>query len=276
MRKHLTCCMAIVLTAALGLTGCSMVKTGGGKTAVMDFNAQIQWREPDPAAGELPTILFVGNSHTFTNDLPGTFYNLAESLGRECDVYDLTEGSYTLERFADPEDEMGAVLDEALTVQSWDFVVLQENTGNAVSPKADKVMFPFARTLDEKIKAAGGQTAFLMTWAPENGVKSGGLTLSRDEIQTMLAGNYMAVADELNDLVIPAGIGFMRCAMQYPDIDLWDEDEQHPAPAGTYLAACTAYAVFFRESPENASFTGGLDADTAIRLQTLARELILN
>lgn len=276
MRKKLTGCMAILMAAALVVTGCSMGKGGGGKSRTMDFSAKTEWRKPEPPAGELPTILFVGNSHTFTNDLPGTFYDLAESLGRECDVYDLTEGYYTLERFADPEDELGSVLDEALTVQNWDFVILQENTGNAVSTKADEEMFPFARTLDQKIKDVGGQTAFLMTWSPKNGVKSGGLTLGRDEIQTMLAENYMAIADELNDLVIPAGIGFMRCAGQYPDIELWDEDEQHPSPAGTYLAACTAYSVIFGESPENASFTGELDSDTAGKLQTLARELVLD
>ena len=73
----------------------------------------------------------------------------------------MSEGSYYLEMFANPEDEMGAVLTEALEVQPWDFVILQENTSAAISP--EKEMLPYARELDKMIKNAGGQTAFLMT-----------------------------------------------------------------------------------------------------------------
>ena len=91
----------------------------------------------------------------------------------------------------------------------------------------------------------------------------------------MLAENYIAIADELDDLLIPAGVAFMRCAEQYPEIELWDEDEQHPSLAGTYLAACTAYALFFQESPEGCSFTSDLDADTALKLQGVAAGLVL-
>ena len=74
----------------------------------MDFDAKMELKVPNPVPGETPKILFVGNSHTFTNDLPGTFYALAAELGYEADVYDLTEGYYTLENFADPEDELGS------------------------------------------------------------------------------------------------------------------------------------------------------------------------
>lgn len=272
MKKTVSIIMALVLALTFILPGCSLL---GGGSGAMDFNAKMTLKAPDPAPGDTPKVLFVGNSHTFTNDLPGMFYDLASALGHETDVYDLTEGYYTLENFADLEDDLGALLDQALAAETWDYVVLQENTGNAVSPTADEDMFPYARTLDKKIKAAGGQTAFLMTWSPKNGVESGVLKLDRKSVQTMLAENYIAIADELDDLLIPAGVAFMRCAEQYPEIELWDEDEQHPSLAGTYLAACTAYALFFQESPEGCSFTSDLDADTALKLQGVAAGLVL-
>jgi len=274
MRKIWLALTAALLAAAIVLTGCA--SGGKDKAEKMDFNAEITLKAPDPAPGEMPKILFVGNSHTFYNDLPGTFLEVAYALGHDSDVYELSEGYYTLENYADPEDELGAVLDEALTKESWDFVILQENTSKAVSPSADQEMFPFARALDEKIKDAGGQTAFLMTWSPKNGVDSGLIKMDRDQVQTMLAENYMAIADELDSLLVPAGIAFIRAAGQYADLELWDEDGQHPSPAGTYLAACTAYAVIFQESPENCSYVGELDVDTASKLQKIAAELVLN
>ena len=50
----------------------------------------------------------------------------------------------------------------------------------------------------------------MMTWAPKNGKKEGFKTQSREELQTVIAENYMTISEELNALLIPAGISFMR------------------------------------------------------------------
>ena len=43
-------------------------------------------------------------------------------------------------------------------------------------------------------------------------------------------------------------------------------------PAGTYLAACTAYAALYRKSPVGLDYTTGLDAELATLLQAAAWE----
>ena len=158
LKKMTFAVCAWMVAMALIVSGCSLFNLGGAE--VMDFDAKMELKAPNLVPGETPKILFVGNSHTFTNDLPGTFYALAAELGYEADVYNLTEGYYTLENFADPEDELGSVLDLTLSSEPWDFVVLQENTSNAVSPTADETMFPYARPLDEKVKRAGDKLLF--------------------------------------------------------------------------------------------------------------------
>lgn len=45
-----------------------------------DFNQAFDLKAPDPAAGESPRILFVGNSHTFSNDLPTIFSEVATAM----------------------------------------------------------------------------------------------------------------------------------------------------------------------------------------------------
>ena len=118
MKKKTFAAFAWMVAVSLIVSGCSLLNLGG--TEAMDFDAKMELKVPNPVPGETPKILFVGNSHTFTNDLPGTFYALAAELGYEADVYDY----YTLENFADPEDELGSALDLTLSSEPWNFVVL--------------------------------------------------------------------------------------------------------------------------------------------------------
>lgn len=266
--------ITMILLALAAVVGCS--SAGEGKeTKQMDFQAKMEWKAPEPIGGRRPKILFVGNSHTFYNDLAGTFVRIVDACGQKSDVYELSKGYYTLARFANTEDELGNMLDKAIRKRKWDYVIFQENTSVALSSNAEEEMFPYARTLNEKVKAESGNAVFLMTWAPKNGKKEGFKTQSREELQTVIAENYIAISEELDALLIPAGISFMRCADTYPDIELWDADGQHPSPAGTYLAACTAFAVLYQQSPENCSYTADLDKDLALKLQKIAAELIL-
>lgn len=267
----------ILLLLLMGLTAFHCVGCASGESTVrMDFQADMEWKAPDPAVGERPKILFVGNSHTFYNNFSGMFVNIIEAMGRKSNVYELSQGYYTLKKFSDLEDKGGALLDSVLTKQSWDIVVLQENSNEALSEMADESMFPYARILDEKIRAQGGQTAFFMTWAPRDGLKEGLKKKSREELQQIMAANYMEIAGELDSLVIPAGIGFMRCVELYPEIELWDPDRRHPSPEGSYLAACTTYALLYQESPENCPYIATLEKDVALKLQGVAADLILN
>lgn len=265
----------IVCIIAAVFVGCSAAG-GKGRPGQMDFNAEMEWKAPDPAAGKRPRILFVGNSYTFYNNLTRMFLNIVMSQGEQSDVYELSQGYYTLEQFANLEDKGGNMLDQTLAKQKWDFVILQESSTIAASENAEEEMYPYARILDEKARASGAQTALLMTWAPKNGIKSGMKRQNMEDMQTILAENYIELSRELDSLLIPAGVGFMRCASMYPEIELWDSDGKHPSPAGSYLTACITYAVLFQRSPENCSYTGDLEGDLALKLQQVAAEVVLN
>ena len=225
---------------------------------------------PDPVAEDGSKILFVGNSHTYTNDLPGMFFEMAQG-GHKVDVYDLTEGSYSLKMYSDPEDELGSVLTEALKGENWDFVILQENTNAAIALNAKRDMYPYARELDGMIQKAGGQTVFLMTWAPKDGAGA----FSHEMVQTQLSLGYRTIAEELDALLIPGGEVFETARKQVESLELWGEDGQHPSEEGTYLAACSAYALLFQESPAGNSFVGDLSETVAGNLQEIADAVIL-
>lgn len=243
-----------------------------GKDTAAAGEKEVYTKQPEPPAADGDKILFVGNSHTFTNNLPGMFYEMALAGGHEVEVMDLTEGYYTLARYADPEDELGSILTEALQTEEWDFVVLQENTNAAISINAKNDMYPYARELDRLIQDAGGQTAFLMTWAPEEGAGA----FSREMVQTMLSAGYQNIARELDALLIPGGLLFEEALKQDEELDFWGEDGQHPSEEGTYLAVCAAYALFFQETPVGNPYLSGLDDETAAELQEIAGTYMLN
>jgi hypothetical protein len=48
---------------------------------------------------------------------------------------------------------------------------------------------------------------------------------------------------------------------------LWNADGYHPAPAGSYLAACVFYKAFYERSPEGNAFRAGLSDADALRLR---------
>lgn len=196
---------------------------------------------------------------------------MAVAGGHKVDVYDLTEGSYSLKMYSDPEDELGSVLTEALKGENWDFVILQENTNAAIALNAKRDMYPYARELDGMIQKAGGQTAFLMTWAPKDGAGA----FSHEMVQTQLSLGYRTIAEELDALLIPGGEVFETARKQTEGLELWGEDGQHPSEEGTYLAACSAYALLFQESPAGNSFVGDLDETMAEYLQEIADTVIL-
>ena len=286
MKRNLKTMGLGILTAVvlcMNLTGCSASSqagsSGGTTTQTQQESAKTPkttaspetpgFKKPDPLLQDGGRMIFVGNSHTYVNDLPGLFHGLAEAAGHTIEVYECSEGSYYLKMFADPTDTMGSVLTEALKNESWDFVVLQENTNGAIN--ADKEMKEPARKLDALIKGAGGQTVLLMTWAP----KDGAAFYSHEKVQDMIAEGYYSIAGDLNAPLIPGGIAFTAAMEEAPEIELWGDDGQHATPAGTYLAACTAYAVLFQETPVGIPFYGEVAEAEAQKLQQIAEDLIL-
>ena len=264
----------LAVLAAILLAGYLLISGAIKKSRVqpMDFTQDLNLKKPDPVK-EQPCVLFLGNSLTYYNDLPSVFTQLSQSGGYMPEVYELTEGSYRLEYFADREDEVGSQVYDALENYTWDYVILQEQSVTATM--GEDVMYPAARTLDTMIRQAQGEPVFLMTWAFKEGININlfpGLKYkeTRAEMQTKIAGHYMNIAKELDAMLAPAGIAFMRCSSQFPEIELWDEDGNHPSPAGTYLSACVLYKVLYDKSPEGLEYSADLDAQTAGKLQLIA------
>lgn len=228
---------------------------------------------PTPAPTVDPVtlqILFIGNSQTYTNDLPKMFARLAKAGGHEADVDMSTKDGYLLREHVTDPDTL-----KKLAAAEWDIVVLQEN-GNIPrdESKLGEYMYPAARALDQMVKDRDARTVFYMTWAEPWLVLTGAF----DDFfaqQVRVSTVHRTIAQELGADVAPVGDAFARSLQGRPDLLFWQNDKIHPNHRGTYLAACVFYALIYQQSPEGLSYRAGLSEDTVQFLQSIAAETVL-
>jgi hypothetical protein len=176
-------------------------------------------------------LLFIGNSFTARNDLPGLIAKLAAARDKTLGHRLISAGGASLRTHWNA--------GEALkTIQSgeYDHAVLQEQSTLPV--KNVKRMHENVRLFDHAIKAAGAKTVLYMTWARQNAPES----------QQAITDAYVSLGRELGATVVPVGLAWQRFLGKYDRPVLHDKDQSHPTMAGSYLAACVFLAVLFGES----------------------------
>ncbi len=179
------------------------------------------------------SILFIGNSFTYVNDLPAMLTKLAQAGGQNPLVYaSETPGGCSFEKHW----RDGKAL-KAIQSRKWDFVVLQEVSQGPVRNKA--AMFEYARKLNEAITTQGAKTLLYLTWS-----------WPKPDDQPAITSAYQELAQELKAQVVPVGVAWDATLQAHPKIGLFGKDHHHPSPAGTYLAACAFYATIYGRTPE--------------------------
>jgi autotransporter-associated beta strand protein len=236
---------------------------------------------PDPPAPM--RLYFIGNSLTFSWDIPGTVAGLA-AAANDWFAYnsDLVAGSSLLGHTESP--STIALLDSG----AFDIVMLQEYSNRPTIPSdRNNLMYPAARTLDAHIVAHGEKTMFYETWGYPNGDPSN-CALYDTPPQYQGCGNvnmsialrmgYARIANELSAAISPVGLAWLTVQAERPDINLYNNNglDYHPDPAGSYLSACVHYAAIFGRSPVGNPYLGYLtDASLAAYLQSVAERTVL-
>lgn len=194
-------------------------------------------------------VLFIGNSFTARNDVPGLIAKLAAAKGHELRHRLIQAGGASLRAHWNAGEAA-----KAIRTGGFDFVVLQEQSTLPVKNAAR--MHENVRLFDEAIAAAGSKTALYMTWARRHAPES----------QAAITDAYDSIGKELEATVAPVGTVWERFLAKHEQLVLHDRDASHPAPAGSYLAACVFFTVLFRESPVGAAIglAGLCEADESL------------
>lgn len=228
------------------------------------------------AAAQPSRVLFIGNSYTHYNNMPKLLQEMANSKGQSVDIHMDAKSNHTFEMHAKrPE------LYQSIKKYKWDVVVIQGFSRELAQDTAiiDSLTLPYLRQILDSVYANNSCTKILMyqTWAYKNGFQDDSLQISWD-YQTMsdrIHYGYNYVANKLNLAIVPVGKAWEGVHTNHPEINLYQEDQQHPTLTGSYLTAACFYTALFKTSPK-VSHHANLDAKTVAILQDYAGTTVLN
>ena len=178
-------------------------------------------------------VLFIGNSLTYFNDLPGLFTELAAAAGESRPfVRAVTAPGVSLEDQWNAGDAR-----KAIEVGGWNYVVLQQ--GPSASPEGTLLLRTYSRRFAEIIRAGGARPVLYMVWP----------SVARRDDFDGVALSYRDAARDVRGVLCPAGEAWRAAWKRDPKLALYSPDGLHPTPAGSYLAALTFYTVLYGRSP---------------------------
>ncbi len=202
-------------------------------------------------------MLFIGNSFTQRNDLPGLLTELAAARDLRIKHELNSAGGASLRNHWN-----AGVAAKSIESGGYDYVVLQEQSTLPV--KNAKRMAENVRLFDELIKRAESKTVLYMTWARQH----------TPEAQEIIADAYNTIGNELGAIVVPVGLAWQSFLIRHDKPLLYDSDQSHPTLAGSYLAACVFLIVLLKENPVGVevAFPASLDKREIAALQGVAWE----
>jgi hypothetical protein len=220
-------------------------------------------------------VLFVGNSYTHYNNMPKLLEQMADSKGVQLEVLMDAKSSHTFQMHSKrPE------LYKNIRSTKWDYVVLQGFSRELAQDRAviDTMSIPYIKQLLDSIYANNSCTNVLLyqTWGYDTGFKDDtlGIDWSYQTMSDRIHEGYLYVSQQLNLSIVPVGKVWETVKENHPQIQLYQDDKQHPSLAGSYLAASCFYTALFKTAP-NLNFTAKLDPKQATVIQEIAGVQVL-
>ena len=226
-------------------------------------------------------ITFIGNSLTYTHDLPGLLQKLVSSAGDTITVDSYAPGGWTFYKHAHSE-ETSSMIHQSES----DYIVIQGNSKDACFYWwRENMMYPSVRKLVSEIRENNAIPVLYLTYANwgggekclfEFGAKFCSMPFEGYyEMQDTITAGYRQIAQELDVMVAPAGVAFKNTLLGGKMSGLWLPDNVHPTDKGAYLTACVFYATLFDKSPVGLGYHFTLTDAEATYLQEIAEKTVL-
>lgn len=220
-------------------------------------------------------VLFIGNSYTHYNNMPKLLEQMAESKGVKIEVAMDAKSNHTFQMHAKrPE------LYNSIRSTKWDYIVLQGFSREFAQDKAimDTASLPYLKQLLDSIYINNSCTNVLLyqTWGYDDGYKADslGIDWSFQSMSDRIHEGYIYASEQFNLAIVPVGKVWETVKENYPFIQLYQTDKQHPSVAGSYLVASCFYAALFKTDP-NVNFVAKLDQKQAAILRETAGMFVL-
>lgn len=214
-------------------------------------------------------ILFVGNSYTFSNDLPGMVGELSDAADRRVEIKTVAPAGWWWRDHAASDETLASIADG-----DWDFVVLQEQSMVPALPEmARQVSRPAAVELAVATIESGARPVLFLTWGHRNGNTEVGHS-SYSTMQVSIARTYSELSAAVTGEIAPVGMAWWMVRAERPDLSLYQSDGSHPSREGSYLAAAVITATILDVDANTLDRSMGLSEETAAALRGFAARAV--
>jgi hypothetical protein len=204
------------------------------------------------------TILFVGNSLTSVNDVPGLVRRIGEADGRRVRTWAVTADDFGLPQHW----EDGRAVRE-LARRRPAFVVLQQ--GPSALPESRVVLRESAARFAKAAEDAGAKPALYMVWPS---------VLRSGDFERVIE-SYTLAAKDMGGILLPAGAAWREAWKTDPKLALYGDDGFHPSEKGSWLAALVVYCGLTGRSPADVRLPRDFPRPEEIYRQSAAGALAL-
>jgi hypothetical protein len=222
----------------------------------VEYATRTDAREPrDP--GHI-SVLYLGNSLVFYNEIPRITSAIAAREPRPLRVDSVTRSGVNLEQLWNETDSL-----KRLWQEHWDFVVIQGGGGGVGPLRRTDEFTPYLKAFAEEVRKSGATPVLYMVWS---------LTKPAEMEKASLD-----LAKRFGLRVAPVGVAWHEL-VRLKRFKRLDWDTVHPDAFGAYLVACTVYSTIYNKPAhgapyEFASFAVSSEVyDDALRQQRITPE----
>lgn len=191
--------------------------------------------------------LFIGNSHTYFNDMAHIFEEMLKGTDDNPHVTMLTKGGMGFPYHVKEEQTLFNI-----RYGHYDYVILQ----HVAHPMGDiDEMMKAGKQLIEWVKEAGAKPVLYMTWAKKG----------EEDYQPTMSNHYRSLAKSEKTLLAPVGEVWQKVRKAIPELELFYKDGAHASPAGSKLAAATIFSTIFDKAAPSDTDEDRIIADTALK-----------
>ncbi len=194
------------------------------------------------------SVLFIGNSLTFGNDMPKMVSEIATAQGKSVIFDTVIKKGMTIQYHSEQTRTY-----KKIKSRKWSYVVVQGHSTEFVQTQEtiDENTLPYLRKIIDSIRRYSSCTKIILyeTWGYKYGLLDAPNAENYTVMQNQIKLQTMRVADIFSIGVCPVGEVWKSIYSKDTTLNLYTADNYHPSRTGSYVAACTFYIALFGETP---------------------------
>lgn len=173
-------------------------------------------------------ILFVGNSLTYTNDLPTILIEIGNNFNKSITTEMVCKPNYAIVDHLEEE-----IIQQKIATEKYDYVIIQQ--GPSSQEEGRRMLLDAGELLNKLCKKHNTKLGYYMVWPSKQ------YYFTFDKV----IANHTEAAQKNDALLFPVGKYWKEYEAQKPRTSLYGPDQFHPSKTGSFLAALVIFKELF-------------------------------